>query len=56
MNVDKIRVGLKLDAQVNSQLTEEELINLTTAERDKLRESVSEYLEKIDSVIKSIKK
>lgn len=56
MDIDKMRVGLKLDAQVNSHLTEEELIGLTVEERNKLRQSVSKYLERIDSVIQSIQK
>lgn len=56
MDIDKMRVGLKLDAQANSHLTEEELIGLTTEERNKLRQSVSTYLERIDSVIQSIQK
>lgn len=53
-NIDKIRIGLKLDAQLNSQLTKDELINLTAQERNELRASVSKYLETIDSAIQSV--
>ena len=46
----RMQIGLKLDAQKNSQLNNEELRLLSVEEIKELRASVAAYLTSIDSV------
>ena len=49
-DIEKIRIGLKLDSQMNSQLSKNELKQLSYKQLQDLRKSVYSFLNLIDSI------